>query len=167
MKSRFRKSTWLAARPDAVLDFHLDPNNLKVVQPPGSRLLQGSFPDRLTVGSCCQFVVGMPWGVDHWEIVVDEIKLPSKQEEGWMVDRAEKSPFKFWIHRHRVTPEASGCRLTDEIEFAPPGPSALDVLSIAPTWIALWFLFWFRHLKTRLHFLALSPNLERSGDVKR
>jgi ligand-binding SRPBCC domain-containing protein len=64
-------------------------------------------------------------------------------------DQQLKGPFRTWKHRHILTPEAGGTRLTDAIEFEPP-------FGILGRWLAPWLvlprlrkLFAYRHAVTR------------------
>jgi ligand-binding SRPBCC domain-containing protein len=64
-------------------------------------------------------------------------------------DQQVKGPFRSWIHRHIITPEDEGTRLTDSIEFEPP-------FGFLGRWLAPWLilprlrkLFAYRHEVTR------------------
>jgi hypothetical protein len=64
-------------------------------------------------------------------------------------DQQMKGPFRSWRHRHIITPEDTGTRLTDAIEFEPP-------FGILGRWLApllilprLRRLFAYRHEVTR------------------
>ena len=64
-------------------------------------------------------------------------------------DQQVKGPFRSWTHRHIITPENTGTRLTDAIEFEPPFGSL-------GRWLAPWLilprlrrLFAYRHAVTR------------------
>lgn len=64
-------------------------------------------------------------------------------------DQQVKGPFRSWTHRHIITPEDNGTRLTDAIEFEPP----FGILGrrLAP-WLILprlRRLFAYRHEVTR------------------
>ena len=64
-------------------------------------------------------------------------------------DQQVQGPFRSWIHRHIITPEDVGTRLTDAIEFEPP----FGILGrrLAP-WLILprlHRLFAYRHEVTR------------------
>jgi ligand-binding SRPBCC domain-containing protein len=60
-------------------------------------------------------------------------------------DTAEQSPFLFFRHRHSFQAEATGCRLTDSIEYLAPG----GWIGNAIARLVLTGLFAYRHWVTR------------------
>jgi ligand-binding SRPBCC domain-containing protein len=69
-------------------------------------------------------------------------------------DVMREGPFARWHHKHQFLPHEDGCRLRDEIEYAPPlgwlGRLA-DPIAVRPR---LERLFAYRHEVTRREVLA-------------
>lgn len=147
----FRKSVMLPASLKDVFDFHVNPANLKHIQPPGAKVIQADFPPRLNVGSKAHFLVACGPFHQHWSIVIESLTEPSSSGVGVMIDRATDSPFASWCHRHEFIQRETETQMTDEVEFTPPGGKWASLLEL-PTHFFLWVLFAYRHWSTRRYF---------------
>jgi ligand-binding SRPBCC domain-containing protein len=104
-------------RPVAdVFDFLARPANLQRLAPPELRLELVEGPDRLELGS-----------VLHWkarrmgvsQMLVHEV---TAFEEGVrIVEEQRRGPLRRWVFAHRFEPSQAGTRLTEEIDYEPPG----------------------------------------------
>jgi ligand-binding SRPBCC domain-containing protein len=113
----FFEATVCLPRPvTEVFDFFIQPANLLRVTPPElhMRLVEG--PERLQFGSRITFQ-GRRWGIP--QRIVSEVTV--FQPEVVFVDEQRRGPFRKWVHQHRFEALPDGTRLTDQIEFEPPG----------------------------------------------
>lgn len=147
----FKKSVVLPASVAEVFRFHCNPANLEHVQPPGAKVIESELPEQLELGSICSMTVKVPFGVQQWKIVVDELELSEDGDRAMLVDRAIISPFDRWVHRHGFVRHEDGTLMQDEVEFQPPGGS-FSLLLLGPTYLLLMGLFLFRHHRTKAYF---------------
>lgn len=110
----FTTDTVLACPVEAVWDFLIHPANMLRVSPAGLSLVDG--PDTLHLGARFT-VLAQRWGISRR--ITSEV---TEFEPGvLMVDEQREGPFGKWRHQHRLAPEPGGTRMTDDIEFEPPG----------------------------------------------
>lgn len=110
----FNTETVLACPVAVVWDFLIHPANLLRVSPAGLSLVDG--PDTLHLGARFT-VLAQRWGISRQ--ITSEV---TEFEPGvLMVDEQREGPFGKWRHRHQLTPVPGGTRMTDEVEFEPPG----------------------------------------------
>lgn len=147
----FRRSIIIPAALEQVFRFHRNPENLSYVQPPGATVIGSDFPDQLVQGSVCTLKVKVPFGIQHWKIKVEEMRLSDDRISALMVDRAIISPFPVWIHRHEFERQVEGTFMQDVVEFKPPG-GRVSTWLVWPSMILLHMLFIFRHYKTVQYF---------------
>jgi ligand-binding SRPBCC domain-containing protein len=111
------ESTMFIPRPFAeVFDFFARPANLLVVSPPQLHMRLVEAPERLELGSRL-VITGRRWGVPHR--VVSEVT--AFENEVLFRDEQREGPLARWAHTHRFEPVPGGTRVTDHIEFEPPG----------------------------------------------
>lgn len=147
----FRKTALIPASVKRVYAFHCNPQNLEHVQPPAAKVLSAELPEELSEGAMCSVTVQVMGIAQRWTIQVEQLVPPQTGGQGWMLDRALESPFSFWLHRHVFEDLGSETRMTDVVDFEPPGGILKPLLAL-PAWIALWMLFSIRHIKTRSFF---------------
>jgi ligand-binding SRPBCC domain-containing protein len=132
-----------------VFAFHERPDAFELLQPPWEKVEISQPPASLEVGTRVELRsrVGPFWIPILAEHVAYE---PGRSFE----DVMRKGPFARWRHRHLFLEHPDGCRLRDEIEYAPPlgwlGRLA-DPLLVRPR---LRRMFAYRHDVTRREVLA-------------
>jgi ligand-binding SRPBCC domain-containing protein len=104
-------------RPVAeVFEFFCRPANLLKVTPAdlGLRLLEG--PERLRLGSRLT-LEGRRWGIPQRILT----EVTTFEPDVLIVDEQRQGPFRKWVHSHRFEPLGAGTKVTERIEFEPPG----------------------------------------------
>ena len=111
------ESSQIFARPSAeVFDFFSRPANLLAASPPELHLRLDEAPERLGPGARVT-VRGRRWGVPHR--IVTEV---TAFEPGVLfVEEQRLGPFRRWVHTHRFDVVADGTRVSETIDFEPPG----------------------------------------------
>jgi ligand-binding SRPBCC domain-containing protein len=99
-----------------VFEFFRDPANLVRVSPPQlhMRLVQG--PERIAMGSRLVFR-GRRWGIP--QRVVSEVT--AFEPNVTFTDEQREGPFRRWVHVHRFEAVPPVTRVTDHIDYEPPG----------------------------------------------
>ncbi|MBC7543127.1 MAG: SRPBCC family protein [Candidatus Sericytochromatia bacterium] len=116
-RQTFSRSVDIHAPIEAVFAWHERPDALRLLTPPGQRLIVLKPLASLHVGQRALLfalagLIPTLWYVEH--VVYD----PPHE----FVDRQILGPFWFWEHHHRfVALDAQTTRLTDAIEYALPG----------------------------------------------
>lgn len=113
----FESTTQVAASPEELFAFFLDPANRPYMSPPEVGMVILNGPNPLVVGSRLEFkVLGMNM-VQQMVHEITELQLNVLMEE-----KQIKGPLTSFVHRHhfKVLPNG-GTELYDEIEFKPPG----------------------------------------------
>jgi ligand-binding SRPBCC domain-containing protein len=112
----FETTTVLACPPARVFEFLCRAANLEAVTPPEfhMRLVEG--PERLHVGARV-VLQGSRWGFS--QRIASEIT--ALEENTLVVDEQRERPFRKWVHSHRLEAVPEGTRMTDRVEFEPPG----------------------------------------------
>lgn len=150
-------SVLIPAGLEEVFKFHTNPGNIGQVQPPGFRPSQVDFSEPLQEGSRCAITVPAPGGEQNWVVVVEKLICLPEKGYALMVDRAEVSPFSFWLHRHHFRAEEGATRMTDVVDFDPPfGRWGFFLTPFV--WIFLKLLFASRHRRTVSLFGRESEN---------
>jgi ligand-binding SRPBCC domain-containing protein len=99
-----------------VFDFFLRPANLVRVSPPELHLRVVEGPERILLGSRIT-LAGTRWGVP--QRVVSEVT--AFEQDVRFTDAQKEGPFRRWVHTHSFEAVPGGTRVTDRIEFEPPG----------------------------------------------
>lgn len=130
--------------------FHLDPRNLEAIQPPGFHVVRLDLPDEFVPGAEIGLRTSCLGLRQEWRVRLEEITPPhGEPARARLVDRALRSPFRYFRHRHEYVQEPRGTRLTDVVDFDPPLGGLLGWLLLPGVWITLKALFTYRHLATR------------------
>ncbi len=99
-----------------VFDFFLDAHNLTRVSPPELHLRVVQAPPRLQLGSVVE-ARGRRWGVP--QRIVSEVTALEPNVS--FVDEQRHGPFGKFVHTHRFAAVPGGTRISDVIEYEPPG----------------------------------------------
>ena len=140
----FERVTDLAWPVESVFAFLEQPANLLRVSPPELHLRLVDGPRRLQLGSRLT-VQGRRWGIP--QRIVSEVTV--FQPHRLLEDEQREGPFHRWVHRHRLEPRDGGTRMTDRIEFEPPGGLAGLVLTESRVQSELAWVFDYRAQKMR------------------
>ncbi len=111
------ESTQVLARPlEEVFRFFRNPANLVLVTPPELNLRLVEGPQELELGSRLVFQVRR-MGIT--QRIVSEVTV--FENNALFTDTQVQGPFGKWVHTHRFEKVPEGTRVSDTIEFAPPG----------------------------------------------
>jgi ligand-binding SRPBCC domain-containing protein len=144
-RSTFVRESIIRAEAARVFAFHELPDALARLTPPweSSRVIQmakiSEVGSEAIVETRILGVLPARWVARH------TIYDPPRMFEDVQVS----GPFRFWRHRHLITPHANGALLRDEIEYEPPFGfvgQLVEPLLITPR---LKKLFDYRHATTR------------------
>jgi ligand-binding SRPBCC domain-containing protein len=109
-------TTDLRCPPADAFEFLAHPANLLKVTPPELHAELIDAPERLSLGARITVQVrrfGIP------QTMVSEVTAFA--EGVLFTDEQRQGPFGKFAHAHRVEPTPTGCRITDRLEFEPPG----------------------------------------------
>jgi ligand-binding SRPBCC domain-containing protein len=140
----------IRAPVQALYDFHLDTNNLRLVQPPGFSVEELYLPPQIRVGAEIRLVVRI-LGLfrQRWLISWEEIQPPVGQpSSARLTDRMVEGPFPVFRQEHIFTQENAVTRLTDRVTFEPP-LGLLGWMILPLLYAQLQGMFWWRHRRTR------------------
>ena len=112
---RFSKSTLFDAPVEKVFRFHERPDAFELLLPPWERTRVLQPPTSLEVGT----VVILEQRVGPLWLRVEAVHVDYEKNVRF-VDEMRKGPFASWRHEHRFEAVGDRCRLTDEIDYAPP-----------------------------------------------
>jgi len=139
----FTRSTRIGVSPGTLFRFHENPRNLRLISPPGMRVLSIEAREKARVGE--EFTVDVRQGLlrlcwtGRWEKV---------EPDRLLVDLGIRCPFVFWRHSHLFEPHGEWSVLTDRVEFRLPwrwGGPAGDLIC---RWIVFPRMFAARHAAT-------------------
>jgi len=113
----FETSVLLECTVEQAFNFMISPANHEKLSPPEVGLRFVNPPFQVEIGSVFEFKM-QAWGTvqsaKHEIIQFDRPTL--------YIERAIRSPMKSYLHSHHFETDASGLtRMSDRIEFAPPG----------------------------------------------
>jgi ligand-binding SRPBCC domain-containing protein len=145
----FQLSTVLTGDLGEIYQFHTDTQNLALIQPPGFRLARCVLPPLMAPGAVVDLTVKFLGVPQHWKVCLEKLDAPrGKPGRARVVDRALVGPFSFWSHQHLFEEVPEGVRMTDVVDFDPPG-GRLGWLLLPGCYAALGLIFAFRHAATR------------------
>src|SRR5579872_1837094 len=130
----------LSASLSRVFDFFSRPANLPKLSPPELHMQLLSGPEQLHLGALIT-LQGRRWGLS--QRVVSEVT--AWEPERRFVDAQREGPFQKWIHTHQfeALPEG-GTRVTDQIEYEPPGGMLRFIITAAAVERDLKWVFGYR-----------------------
>lgn len=112
----FRTETILAAPPEEIFDFLIRPENMIRVTAPESGLKPVSAPDVLGHGSHIELELNGFGPPQRFLYEVTEFSRPTRFTETLV-----KGPLKSFRHEHDFEAIPGGTRVSDTVEFQPPG----------------------------------------------
>lgn len=155
-KSRiFIHSSTIPAAPQAVWDWHMHPDALRLLTPwwtPVS-VLAGPPQGGLSDGARVLLRVWMGPVPVRWVAAHESFTPPES-----FVDVQEEGPFRLWRHTHSFEPVPipatgeSATRYVDMVEYSTGLPVVLEAVAAALLEIQFRFLFRHRHAVVRRHF---------------
>ncbi len=114
--AHFEYVTHLAAPPEVIFDFLCNPANLIEVTPAEYRARLVSGPDRLHLGARVVLEMrrfGVKQRIESEIVALELNKL--------LADEQRSGPFARWRHTHVLEPEVDGTKMTDTVDYEPPG----------------------------------------------
>jgi ligand-binding SRPBCC domain-containing protein len=108
--------TELRCPPATIFEFLSHPANLLKVSPPEMHLKIVAAPERVAVGARVT-VKARRWGISR--SMTSEVT--ALEPAALMVDEQREGPFGRFVHTHRMEPTPTGTRMTDRVDFEPPG----------------------------------------------
>jgi ligand-binding SRPBCC domain-containing protein len=146
----FTATAALACPVEELFEFFLHPAHLLLVSPPDWSLEIEEAPDRLQLGSRV-VLRGRRWGVPQRIAGAVTVLEPPHL----LTDEQREGPFRRWIHTHRFEPLPGGTRITEAIEFEPPGGLLGLVVTVELVERELQDLFAYRTARLRERFGSL------------
>ena len=133
----------LPAPLSRVFDFFSRPANLVTISPPELHFQLLSGPEQLHLGARVS-LQGRRWGLS--QRLVSEVTI--WEPENRFVDEQREGPFKKWIHTHQfeALPDG-GTRVTDRIDYEPPGGMLGFVVTVKAVERDLKWIFEYRREK--------------------
>jgi ligand-binding SRPBCC domain-containing protein len=133
----------LPAPLSRVFDFFSRPANLVKISPPELHFQLLSGPEQLHLGARVT-LQGRRWGLS--QRLVSEVTV--WEPENRFVDEQREGPFKKWIHTHQFEALADGgTRVTDRIDYEPPGGMLGFVVTVKAVERDLKWIFEYRREK--------------------
>ncbi|MHC5211814.1 MAG: SRPBCC family protein, partial [Planctomycetota bacterium] len=112
---RFVKESVIPASREEVFAFHERADAFELLQPPWDRVEILAPPHGLEVGTRVELRTRVG---PFWIAIVAEHVAYERHVR--FEDVMRKGPFPRWHHRHLFFDHHEGCRLRDEIDYAPP-----------------------------------------------
>jgi ligand-binding SRPBCC domain-containing protein len=112
---KIEKSTMIDCSVEDLYQFHLDSNNITKITPKSIEVRLLNDDTTTYEGKIVKLVSKKFFISTYWEVKIEKL-----EENAILVDKAIKSPFKYWRHQHIFLKQDSGCELKDIIEFELP-----------------------------------------------
>jgi ligand-binding SRPBCC domain-containing protein len=112
----YTATTELTAPPGRVFALLCRPALLPRLAPPGLPVHVESAPEELTLGTTVT-VRARRWGVP----VRLTTEVTALERDRRLVEEQRQGPFRRWVVTRALEATAGGTRLTDEVDFEPPG----------------------------------------------
>ena len=108
-------TTLINSTLEALFDFHLDTNNIKLITPNHTQVELIDYEEGTYEGKIIKLKTIRAMIPINWIVTIEKFDPPYT-----IVDRAIKSPFTFWEHHHIFTQKGDMCELTDTIHYTLP-----------------------------------------------
>jgi ligand-binding SRPBCC domain-containing protein len=112
----FESVTRLLRPVSEVFEFFCRPANLLQVTSPDLNLRLVEGPERLQLGSRLT-LEARRWGLPQRIVTEVTVFEPGVR----FVDEQRQGPFRKWVHSHQFEALGAGTKVTEHIEFEPPG----------------------------------------------
>jgi ligand-binding SRPBCC domain-containing protein len=112
----FTAETILACPREKVWELLIRPTTLVQVSPPELNLRLIEAPELLHLGARI-VIQGRRWGLSQRMVSVVTAFEPGLL----LIDEQREGPFRSWVHTHRLEAISEGTRMTDQVDFEPPG----------------------------------------------
>lgn len=141
---KFNKKVLIVCEIDKAFNFHLNPENISRISPPGLSAKIVKITDSpLKLNSEVTLEVKQFFFTSEWLVKISEFIEPNV-----ICDEQLKGVFKYWKHYHIFEQDANGTRMTDRIFFTPPF-GFFGLLASPFILLGLWIMFTVRHKKTK------------------
>jgi ligand-binding SRPBCC domain-containing protein len=136
------------ASPEQVWKFHSSAESLKKLTPPNRKvrfLTNETKVEENALHTVRLLILGfIPV---TWKARISQVTPPFG-----FTDQAEKSPFKFWRHRHDFIPDGDGTLIRDTVAYIVPGGKLGKAINKLHVEKDLDRLFAYRHEVTKMEF---------------
>ncbi|GJQ62270.1 MAG: hypothetical protein SCALA702_13230 [Melioribacteraceae bacterium] len=140
----FRKKINIKCNIDDIFRFHLNPENINVISPPGLNAKIVSITDKpLKSGSVVKLEVSQLGIKSIWVIEIVEYSYPRV-----ICDQQRSGFFNYWKHYHIFEVAGDEVEMTDKVILKPP-LGLLGYMAYPAIWLGLSFMFRYRHYKTK------------------
>lgn len=140
--------------PERVWEFHSSAQALQVLTPPNRRVKLISIDNSVRDGALHVMQVWILSIIPTvWKARISQVTPPFG-----FTDQAEKSPFKFWRHRHDFIPDGEGTLIRDTIDYLLPLGFLGKVMNRIYIAKDLDRLFAFRHQATKVALDSPGPS---------
>jgi ligand-binding SRPBCC domain-containing protein len=147
----FTRSILIRVPIQALYDFHLDTNNVKLVQPPGFSVEKVELPPEIKVGAQIRLTVRL-FGLipQHWLVAWAQIEPPQGNPlQARLTDEMLEGPFPKFRQERIFAREGDATRLTDHVIFEPPF-GFIGRLFLPAIHLQFAGMFWWRQRRTRV-----------------
>lgn len=119
--SRYQRSSILASNPQAVFEWHQQPEAIEELMPPWEPVTVVSRTGQMTDNTLMLTLrLHLPLGIQLDWLAQHQGYIENEQFQDLQV----RGPFAYWLHTHRfetvASTEQQHCRMTDDIEYQLP-----------------------------------------------
>jgi ligand-binding SRPBCC domain-containing protein len=143
---------------ETVFAFFADAHNLERLTPPWLQFrILTAGPIELEAGSTIDYALKLHGVPVRWRSEITCWQPPNR-----FIDEQRKGPYRRWVHTHTFVPVADGTLVTDDVEYAVPGPELIARLFVRPDLERI-----FDYRSRQLNAWVLEELRERDGLAKR
>ncbi|MBM4263405.1 MAG: SRPBCC family protein [Deltaproteobacteria bacterium] len=133
-----KRSLWLPQPREKIFNFFSNPHNLDRVTPPWLRFKVLSPPSTtIQTGTLLDYRLRLRGIPIFWQSEISLWQPPLR-----FVDRQTRGPYSLWVHDHTFDHDHGGTLVGDNVEYAVPGGTLVNLLLVAPD---LERIFDYRH----------------------
>jgi len=111
----FEKSTYIKCQINELFDFHLDSQNLTKITPTNIKVKLLTPDFKAQEGEILRLISIKNFIPISWVVKIEKLNKPNI-----LVDKAVKSPFKYWEHQHIFIDHGNFCELKDVVIYEMP-----------------------------------------------
>ncbi len=112
---QIKKTSMINCTIESLFDFHLDSNNISKITPKNIRVELLNDDTQAYEGKIVKIKTAKMFIPAYWEVKIEKLDKPNI-----LIDKAIKSPFKYWKHQHIFTKNGNMSELQDIIEYQLP-----------------------------------------------